>query len=236
MPALDVRDIFKSFGARRILDGVSVRVERGHALALLGPSGCGKTTLLRIVAGLERADAGEVWIADSCVASQRAHARPEDRGAGMVFQDLALWPHMRAWRQLEFVLRGRGKRRAERIGAARELLARFQLESRADAYPAMLSGGEQQRLALARALVTDPPLLLLDEPFANLNMALRDTVVNELERRMREQGMTIVIATHDPEEVERIASSHVQLGGAQSGQEKTAPHSEVEGGAGTGSR
>ena len=133
----------------------------------------------------------------------------------MVFQDLALWPHMRAWRHLEFVLRGRGQRRSERIVAAHEALAQFRLDHRAEAYPAAMSGGEQQRLALARALIADPPLLLLDEPFANLNQELRETVVEELEQRMRERNVAIIIATHDPTEVERIGVSHIQLGGVR---------------------
>lgn len=211
MPALEVVNVAKSFGARRVLHDVSFRVEAGSAIALLGASGCGKTTLLRVIAGLEHADKGEIRIGGRLVSSPRAIVPPEQRGIGMVFQDLALWPHMRAWRHLEFVLRGRGKNRGERMHIAQETLARLGLAHRANAYPSEMSGGEQQRLAFARALVTEPALLLLDEPFSNLNAELRDTLIIELERQKCERNVAVVIATHDAAEVSQIVSDRLHL-------------------------
>lgn len=211
MPALEIDNITKSFGTRRVLDAVTFRVESGAAVALIGASGCGKTTLLRTIAGLEDADAGEVRIGEHLVSSPRAIVPTERRGAGMMFQDLALWPHMRAWRHLEFVLRGRGKKRAERKHAAHDLLSRLGLEHRADAYPSEMSGGEQQRLAFARAVITEPAVLLLDEPFSNLNVELRELLIGEIERQMCERKVAVVIATHNAEEVSTVVSAHVQL-------------------------
>ncbi|MCC6796455.1 MAG: ATP-binding cassette domain-containing protein [Candidatus Hydrogenedentes bacterium] len=211
MPALEVVNVAKSFGARRVLHDVSFRVEAENAIALLGASGCGKTTLLRVIAGLEDADNGEVRIGARVVSSPRAVVPPEQRGIGMVFQDLALWPHMRAWRHLEFVLRGRGKNRRERLEIAKETLARLGLAHRANAFPAEMSGGEQQRLAFARAMVTEPALLLLDEPFSNLNAELRESLLIELQRQMHERKVAVVIATHDETEVSQIVSGRVHL-------------------------
>lgn len=211
MLALEVVNVTKSFGARLVLNDVSLRVEAGHAIALLGASGCGKTTLLRIIAGLEHADKGEARIGGRVVSSPRAVVSPEHRGIGMVFQDLALWPHMRAWRHLEFVLRGRGKNRGERMHTAHETLTRLGLAHRAKAYPSEMSGGEQQRLAFARAMITEPALLLLDEPFSNLNAELRESLLIELERQKHERKVAVVIATHDAREVSQIVSDQLHL-------------------------
>ena len=211
MPALEVVNVAKSFGARCVLHDVSLRVEAGNAIALLGASGCGKTTLLRVIAGLEHADKGEIRIGERVVSSPRAVVPPEQRGIGMVFQDLALWPHMPAWRHLEFVLRGRGKKRGQRMLIAQEMLSRLGLAHRANAYPSEMSGGEQQRLTFARAMVTEPALLLLDEPFSNLNAELRESLLIELQRQMHERKVAVVIATHDETEVSQIVSGRVHL-------------------------
>lgn len=211
MPALEINSITKSFGTRRVLDAITFRVEPAAAVALIGASGCGKTTLLRIVAGLEDADAGEVHIGERLVSSPHANVPTERRDLGMMFQDLALWPHMRAWRHIEFVLRGRAKDRAKRKDAAHEVLSRLGLAHRVDAYPAEMSGGEQQRLAFARAVVTEPALLLLDEPFSNLNDELRELLIKEIERQMRERKVAVVIATHNADDVSTVVSAQVQL-------------------------
>lgn len=194
---LELRGVGKSFGAREILRDVSFAIERGRGIAVVAPSGLGKTTLLRIIAGLERPDTGEV----------RLDAKP-----GMVFQDFALWPHMRAWRHIEFVLRGRGSDRRVRRRRAEELLEWLDMAHRAGAYPAQLSGGEQQRLAIARCLATDPALILLDEPFSNLNSEYRKTVQLELRRRMDEEGASLVIACLDEADALGLAEQTLRLG------------------------
>ncbi|MFA6244291.1 MAG: ATP-binding cassette domain-containing protein [Candidatus Hydrogenedentales bacterium] len=197
MPDIELRDIVKRFGETLVLDHVSLRAGHGAGLGLFGPSGIGKTTILRIIAGLERPDSGKVVVGRNEVRPGWCEARRDAHAVGMVFQDLALWPHMRAERHLEFVLRGSGLSRRERIARAHATLEFCGLSDKRRAYPATLSGGEQQRLAFARALVTDPGILLLDEPFANLDDTLRTRFIEELTRRKYTQGATLVISSHD---------------------------------------
>lgn len=205
--AIEVRSVTKRFGRRLVLDKFSLSIAAGACVTLCGPSGCGKTTLLRLIAGLETPDEGAVAI----VEMNGGTRPPYDGTIGMVFQDLALWPHMRAARHLGFVLRGRGLARWERRGRIHELLTLTGLDAVARSYPAQMSGGEQQRLAIARALATEPRLLLLDEPFANLDAVLRERLTCELARR-KEAGVTLVIATHDPEETRALSNHRVNLG------------------------
>ncbi|MDZ4860762.1 MAG: ATP-binding cassette domain-containing protein [Candidatus Hydrogenedentes bacterium] len=208
---LELDGVHKKFGSRTIVANLTARVDAGSALALIGPSGSGKTTMLRLIAGLETVDAGKISIGGRSVSSRSVHELPETRGIGMVFQDFALWPHMRAEKHLEFVLRGRGIARAERLDRAREMLSWLQLEHCAKSYPGTMSGGEQQRLALARALVTQPRLLLLDEPFSNLNNALRELIVAELLRRMREEKAAVVLATHNPSDPIHLNATEMEF-------------------------
>lgn len=199
---IEIRAVSKSYGPRRVLTKYSLEVEEGECVTLCGPSGIGKTTLLRLIAGLELPDAGEVRIHLDGL----EHTPPLLDGAvGMVFQDLALWPHMRAARHLDFVLRGRGLSRAQRHQRAESLLATVDLSALARSFPHQMSGGEQQRLAFARAVATAPRILLLDEPFSSLDATLRGRPVEELRRLQREQSLTIIIATHDPEEVSALS-------------------------------
>ncbi|MCC6487092.1 MAG: ATP-binding cassette domain-containing protein [Candidatus Hydrogenedentes bacterium] len=199
---IEIRAVSKSYGPRVVLSEFSLRVAEGECVTLCGPSGIGKTTLLRLIAGLETPDAGAVRIHLDGV----EHTPPLLDGAvGMVFQDLALWPHMRAARHLEFVLRGRGLTRAQQRERVTALLAMTKLTSLARSFPYQMSGGEQQRLAFARAMATAPRVLLLDEPFSNLDATLRATLVEELWRLQGEQSLTTVIATHDPEEVSTLS-------------------------------
>jgi iron(III) transport system ATP-binding protein len=196
--AVDVRGVWKSFGGSPVLEDVSLHVEPGTMVALLGPSGCGKTTLLRIVAGLEAADAGEVRVGDRLLAGPGTHVPPEKRRVGMVFQDWALFPHMSVARNVGYGLpRLDRAERARRVAEALELVG---LAGLGDRSPGTLSGGQQQRVALARALAPRPSVLLLDEPFSNLDTALRVQVRTEVHHLLVELGVTTVFVTHDQEE------------------------------------
>ncbi len=194
--SVEVDGLSKAFGATPVLRGVSLRVEPGTVLALLGPSGCGKTTLLRSIAGLEAPDAGEIRVGDRTLTSAREVVPPERRRIGMVFQDWALFPHLSVGGNVGYGL-PRAERSAERVEAA---LAMVGLRGLAERAPGTLSGGQQQRVALARALAPRPSVLLLDEPFSNLDTSLRVEVRTEVHRLLVELGITTVFVTHDQEE------------------------------------
>ena len=178
-----------------MIEDCSFEVAWGEMLALLGPSGCGKTTLLRIVAGLEQADRGTIHIAGTQVAGNGTWVRPEDRNVGMVFQDWALFPHLDVARNVGYGVPRR--KRAAEVAKTLELVNLLGMQSR---MPETLSGGQQQRVALARALAPRPTALLLDEPFSNLDSALRREVRTEVRQLLRSTGMTAVFVTHDREE------------------------------------
>ena len=204
MPVIEAREIVKQYGERTVLAGLSLRLKQGEGLCLFGPSGCGKTTLLRILAGLEVPDSGEVVIHGRVVSGPRALVPPRRRHLNMVFQDLALWPHMRVGTHLDFVMKAMRIPRAERRNRIEELLNICELHGVRRAYPDGLSGGEGQRLAIARALATEPEILLLDEPFANLDARLRKRITSEIMRRRNHEGMGIVIASHRLDETEGL--------------------------------
>lgn len=191
-----VDSVTKSFGGPAVLTAVSLDIRPHEVLSLLGPSGCGKTTLLRLIAGLEHVDSGEIRIDDDVVSSPRRHIRPESRHVGMVFQDWALFPHLTVGDNIAYGLK-RDERRGPRV---HETLALVGLAGLADRLPGTLSGGQQQRVALARALAPRPRALLLDEPFSNLDTTLRLQVRSEVHRLLRELGITAVFVTHDQEE------------------------------------
>lgn len=196
-PAIRVRGLHKSFGDTIALDGFSVDVWAGGVLTLLGPSGCGKTTALRVVAGFERPDQGTVEIAGRPVVDDAGtFLAPERRSVGMVFQDYALFPHLTVAKNVGYGLRDRHGRRA-RVAEVLELVGLTGLEAR---LPHELSGGQQQRVALARALAPEPGVILLDEPFSNLDAELRDRVRRELRHILATAGTTAVFVTHDQEE------------------------------------
>lgn len=213
MWVVEARNLAKSYGERPILPGISFRLPPGNGLCLLGPSGCGKTTLLRIVAGLERPDGGSLYLDSETAGALKGGAlAPEAHHVNLVFQDLALWPHMRTEGHLRFVLKGRGISRAHRKKKVSDLLELGQLTHRTRAYPAQLSGGEQQRLALLRALATEPRLLLLDEPFSSMGPAHIEPLKAEVRRRMDEGDLAVIIATHHPQDAEGLAGKTLVLG------------------------
>lgn len=198
---LDVTGLEKRFGPAlpAAVDGVSFAVEAGEVFALLGPSGCGKTTTLRLVAGFERPDAGTVRVEGRDV----TELPPERRRIGFVFQDYALFPHLSALENVVFGLRRRGRRAAE--ARAREMLALVGLEPMAQRRPHELSGGQQQRVALARTLAVAPPLVLMDEPFSNLDAAMRVDTRQEVRKLLALAGSAVILVTHDQEEAMALA-------------------------------
>jgi ABC-type Fe3+/spermidine/putrescine transport system ATPase subunit len=198
-------EIEKKLGGARVLRGVSLEVAKGECVALLGESGCGKTTLLNIVAGFLRADAGEVKCAGEMLDGAGRFTPPARRGFAMVFQDLSLWPHMTAGENVAYGLKVRGVGRSARDEAARAALKRVGLDGAAERRPGELSGGQQQRVAIARALAAKPRLLLLDEPFSALDARLRGELRDELARLVREDGLTALHVTHDQEEALALA-------------------------------
>src|SRR4249919_2746356 len=185
---LEFRDVVKRFGAVNAVDGVSFTIERGEFFTLLGPSGCGKSTTLRLVAGLEEPDNGEIFISGKpvAVAARGIFLPPEKRQLGMVFQSYAIWPHMSVFENVAFPLRVRPRRhrpgKREITERVERVLETMELLQYADRHATKLSGGQQQRLALARAIVIEPSLLLLDEPLSNLDAKLRESLRFELKR------------------------------------------------------
>lgn len=199
--ALSVRDLRKTYGRVTALSTVDLDIKRGERFCVLGPSGSGKTTLLRLVAGFEAADRGTVSLAGRVV----DRLPPERRNLGVVFQEYALFPHCSVAKNVGFGLRIRRVAAAARDERVAEMLALVRLDGLGDRRVDQLSGGQRQRVAIARALATGPDVLLLDEPMANLDRRLRETLNEELTRIQRELGVTVVLVTHDQEEALALA-------------------------------
>ncbi len=200
---MDIRleDITKSFGEKKVVDGLSLEIGSGSFTTLLGPSGCGKTTLLRMIAGLETPDSGRITLGGRCVYSsdEGIIIPPEKRGLGFVFQDFALWPHMKVKENVAFGLKAQ-KKLSGLDRKVKEALHAVQLDEYAERYPAELSGGQQQRVSFARAIVTEPECILFDEPLSALDAMLREEMRSELKALVDERGITSVFVTHDQSE------------------------------------
>ena len=199
--------VSKLFGTAAAVDRTSLEIKRGEIFTLLGPSGCGKTTTLRLVAGLEQPDAGEITLRGRLVASapRRLFVPPDKRNLGMVFQSYAIWPHMTVFDNVAYPLSLRRMNRGairDKVGRVLALVGLEGLETRA---ATLLSGGQMQRLALCRALVYEPDLLLLDEPFSNLDAKLREQMRVEVKLLQRRLGITVLFVTHD--QVEALSLS-----------------------------
>jgi sulfate transport system ATP-binding protein len=201
--AIDVDNVTKRFGSFLALDGVSVSVRDGSLTAILGPSGSGKSTLLRVIAGLERPDAGDVFISGR----EATALAPQKRGVGFVFQHYAPFRHMTVRENVAFGLKIRRRPRAEVRERVERLLELVQLQGLGTRYPAQLSGGQRQRMALARALAPEPEVLLLDEPFGALDARVRAELREWLRRLHDEMHVTTVFVTHDQEEAMEVADT-----------------------------
>lgn len=208
MPRLELKAISKSFGKVSVLEEISLSLADGELLVLLGPSGCGKTTLLRMIAGLESTDHGQIFLGDTRIDQMR----PRDRGVAMVFQNYALYPHMSIAKNLAFPLKIAGVDKAEIKKRVRQTSEMLGLSDRLADKPGQLSGGQRQRVALGRAIIRKPQLFLLDEPLSNLDADLRARMRREIVALQKELGVTTVYVTHDQTEAltmaDRIAVLH----------------------------
>ena len=212
MNAIELKDVSKSYGARRAIDSVSLTVERGERVVLFGPSGCGKSTLLHLIAGFIPPESGEILIGSELVATAGKTLRePEERGIGMVFQDLALWPHMTVAENIEFGLRVQRYPDAERKRRVKSMVELVGLGDYLRAKPGQLSGGEQQRVALARTLALSPCIVLMDEPLSSLDEALSAQLRMEILRLHREIGFTLLYVTHTSTEAADLSNRTIHL-------------------------
>jgi iron(III) transport system ATP-binding protein len=200
-PLLNLRQLQHRYGTSPTLRGLDLSLQRGAICALLGPSGCGKTTVLRCIGGFERLTEGEIVIDGARMASSKVHIAPEQRRIGMVFQDYALFPHLSVLRNVAFGIHDKARAQQKAL----QLLDMVGLADLKNRYPHALSGGQQQRVALARALAPAPKLLLLDEPFSNLDIALREQLAVEVRTILKTTGTTAVFVTHDQNEAFAMA-------------------------------
>ena len=210
MKGLHVIGVSHAYGDNQVLDNASLMIPAGELVCLLGPSGSGKTTLLRLAAGLERLQQGSILIDDEIVADEERHVPPEHRGIGLMFQDNALFPHLTVIDNVTFGLLGQPKDRARR--RAMEMLDQVGMIPHAHDHPHTLSGGQQQRVALARALAPEPKVLLLDEPFSDLDTNMRGHIREETLNVLKASGVATVMVTHDPEEAMFMADRIKILG------------------------
>ncbi|MFD3189311.1 ABC transporter ATP-binding protein [Sedimentitalea sp. HM32M-2] len=201
-PRLEIRNLKRRFQGRIVVNDVSLSIMPGQVTCLLGPSGCGKSTTLRMIAGVEMQDSGEIWVDGKLVCDTIFRVPPERRGIGLMFQDFALFPHLSVAGNVAFGLSGSKDEKRARVV---ELLERVDLIQFIDGYPHQLSGGEQQRVALARALAPRPSIMLMDEPFSGLDNRLRDGIRDETLSLLKEEDTAVLLVTHEPEEAMRMA-------------------------------
>jgi ABC-type Fe3+/spermidine/putrescine transport system ATPase subunit len=205
MSFLKIENVNKSFESKKVLDNISLSINEGEFFSIVGPSGCGKTTLLRIIAGLETASSGEVMLKGENISKKS----PQERDIGIVFQNYALFPHMTVFENVAYGLRIKKESKEVIRKKVYDVLEKVKLTDKADVRVTTLSGGEQQRVSLARVIVIEPKVILFDEPLSNLDYILRLETRGEIKRLQKETGITSVYVTHDQSEAlalsERIA-------------------------------
>ncbi len=201
-PRLEIRNLRRSFGGRQVVDDVSLSILPGQVTCLLGPSGCGKSTTLRMIAGVEMQDSGEIYVDGKLICDTVFRIPPERREIGLMFQDFALFPHLSVAGNVAYGLKGPKDARRARV---EEMLDRVHMRRFIDMFPHQLSGGEQQRVALARALSPRPRIMLMDEPFSGLDNRLRDGIRDETLAILKQEDTGVLLVTHEPEEAMRMA-------------------------------
>jgi iron(III) transport system ATP-binding protein len=202
IPRLEVQGLVRSFGGRRVVDDVSFAIPPGQVTCLLGPSGCGKSTTLRLIAGVDMQEEGRILVDGRLICDTVFRIPPERRQIGLMFQDFALFPHLTVAENVAF---GLSRHAPDRAGRVEALLERVSLSGFGPKYPHELSGGEQQRVALVRALAPRPRILLMDEPFSGLDERLRDGIRDETLALLKEEGTAVLLVTHEPHEAMRMA-------------------------------
>jgi len=201
-PRLEIRNLVRNFDGRTVVDCVSLSILPGQVTCLLGPSGCGKSTTLRMIAGVEMQDSGEIYVDGALICDTVFRVPPERREIGLMFQDFALFPHLSVAGNVAYGLSG--SRDAKRM-RVEEMLDRVHMGRFIDMYPHQLSGGEQQRVALARALAPRPRIMLMDEPFSGLDNRLRDGIRDETLSILKQEDTAVLLVTHEPDEAMRMA-------------------------------
>ena len=224
MKGLHIHGISHAYGNNKVLDNVSLAIPAGELVCLLGPSGCGKTTLLRLAAGLEKLQQGQIIIDETVVAEPDNQVEPEHRKVGLMFQDYALFPHLSIIDNVRFGLTSLSNGEATRC--AMEMLEQVGMTSHAQDHPHMLSGGQQQRVALARALAPKPKLLLLDEPFSGLDTTMRTRIREDTLMVLKNTGVATLMVTHDPEEAMFMAD-RIKILGEEGKVLQSGPPSEI---------
>ncbi len=212
---LELKGIRKKYGNKEILKGIDLSVEEGEIISVLGPSGCGKSTLLNIIAGILPLDEGTVWIHGKEVSSKHKTVPIESRNINMVFQDFALWPHMKARGNILYGLKNKKTDKSIMQNKLEEVVSLLHLEGLLEHYPAELSGGQQQRVAIARALITEPSIILLDEPLCNLDIQLRIEMRTEMAQLFHSLKTTVFHVTHDPSEAFAMADRIIVMNGGR---------------------
>ena len=202
MPRLEVKNLSRSFGNLTVVDKISFQIFSGQVACLLGPSGCGKSTTLRMIAGVEKPSSGQIFVDEELTSNAYFQVPPEARSIGLMFQDFALFPHLNVQQNVYFGLAGSKEFKEKR---SLDLLERVGLAHLAFNYPHSLSGGEQQRIALIRALAPQPKIMLMDEPFSGLDDRLRDEVRDETFNLLRSEDAAVLMVTHDPQEAMKVA-------------------------------
>jgi len=210
MYKISLEHITHSYGDKKVLDNFSFSFEEAKTTCMIGPSGCGKTTILRLIAGLEVPQKGIIGIDDSVATeNQKIHLPPHKRRIGFVFQDLALWPHFTVFRNIAFGVKNRKEEKASR--QVDQILDLFGLADKAKKYPHQLSGGQKQMVAIARSLVHQPEIFLMDEPLANIDVMVKENILAHINQLQQQLGFTMLYVTHDHQEAMQTGDTIVVM-------------------------